>query len=60
MQSDNWKFSAQAENALAGCLLVKPEETLREIREIITADDCELENVKAIYRAAAALRSFSL
>ncbi len=55
INAEQWKYSAQAENSLAGCLLVDPEATLREVREIITADDFQSDACKAIYQAAAAL-----
>lgn len=48
-------YLAQAENALAGCLLVDAEATLREIRGIMSAGDFQNEAARAIYNAACAL-----
>lgn len=50
-------YSLQAEISLAGCLLMKPEAVLREIRGIVNADDFQGEAERAIYDATCALVS---
>ena len=51
----NLEYIAQAENNLAGCLLMEPEETLRQIAGIVSSGDFLSETVKAIYTAASFL-----
>lgn len=48
-------YSAQAENSLAGCLLVDPERTLRDVRGIVCAADFQGEAARAIYNAVSTL-----
>lgn len=48
-------FILRAENDLAGCLLMEPEETLRQVRGIVTSGDFLSDTVRRIYVAAAAL-----
>ena len=50
-----WMYSAQAENALIGCILVAPEKTMESIRGIVSAGDFQTGNGKAVYLAAAEL-----
>ena len=46
------EYIAQAENSLAGCLLVTPEETIRKVAGIIAAGDFLNDSVRRIYTAA--------
>lgn len=55
LYGDNLKFAAQAENALIGCILVSPEETVNAVRSIVAVNDFQSEAGKAVYRAAAEL-----
>ncbi len=49
------EYIAQAENSLAGCLLVTPEETIRKVAGIIAAGDFLNDSVRRIYTAAKSL-----
>ena len=42
-------YIAQAENSLAGCLLVDPEHTAKAIRGLCAADDFQNEQASAVY-----------
>ena len=48
-------YITQAENSLAGCLLVTPEETIHKVAGIITAGDFLSDSVRRIYTAAKSL-----
>ena len=49
---ERWKYVAQAENSLIGCLLVDPENTLHLIRNIVTAGDFQSEAGRTVYTSA--------
>ena len=49
------RLTAEAENSLVGCLLVEPEDTVREITGILSEGDFQSENAKVIYSLAVEL-----
>ena len=49
------EYVIQAENNLAGCVLVTPEETIQRVAGIITSGDFLSDSAKRIYNAARAL-----
>ncbi len=55
LSSERYRYIAEAENSLAGCLLVDPQETLRQIRGIVAAGDFQTDKAKVIYTVAASL-----
>ncbi len=52
---EEWKVTAQAENALAGCILVDADNTLRLIRGIVRASDFQSDECRTVFLAAAGL-----
>lgn len=53
--SPQWKITAQAENALIGCILVDARNTLRLIRGIMNASDFRSDVCRNIFTAASNL-----
>lgn len=51
------KEAVLAENSLAGCVLVAPTETLKDVRGIVSESDFQNEQARAIYAAAARLNA---
>ena len=49
------RIAAQAENGLAGCILLYPQETLAQVRGIVSESDFYFDAPRAIYSAASAL-----
>lgn len=52
---DLHRIAAQAENGLAGCILLEPQETLARVRGIVSGSDFYFDAPRAIYSAASAL-----
>lgn len=52
---ESWRYIAQAENSLAGCLLVDPEQTVHAIQGIVTVGDFQSDAARAVFTAALAL-----
>lgn len=48
-------YRLEAENRLAGCLLVAPRETVPLVRGLVSAGDFQNGNARAVYEAACAL-----
>ncbi len=49
------RYIRDAESSLAGCLLVEPVETMREIKGLVFAADFQNQNAAAVFSAASAL-----
>lgn len=49
------RIAAQAENGLAGCILIYPQETLARVRGLVSESDFYFDAPRAIYSAASAL-----
>ena len=52
---ESWRYAAEAENALIGCILVAPEITIEKIRGIVAIEDFQTEAGKAVFIAASDL-----
>ena len=51
----NTEAWSMAEESVAACILVAPQETLPVIRQIVQADDFALESARSVFRAACVL-----